>query len=152
MRITLIAVLASLLGLTLSLRVSQHAANPPNDIIVGGYQALSLKELPDDAKAVDDYLRAQHPSLKDATLTSASRQVVAGFNYRYIYESADGKKQWDMVVYKNLKGNLYENGYKYTETLPNGQKVVAMADPASAFTGGRSAVKISATPTPPQSL
>ena len=68
-------------------------------------------------------------------MVNASRQVVAGFNYRYIYRSADGKRDWDFVVYKDLNQKLFENGYSFTDTLPSGEKITATADPASAFTG-----------------
>jgi hypothetical protein len=84
---------------------------------------------------VDEYIRSQHPDLEGATLVSAKTQVVAGFNYDYKYTSADGKKDWDIVVYKNLKGELAENGFSISETLPSGEKVTAIGDPASAFTG-----------------
>ena len=53
---------------------------------------------------MDDFIRSQHPDLQGATLVSAEKQVVAGFNYDYKYTSADGKTDWDIVVYKNLKG------------------------------------------------
>lgn len=121
----------------LSLKITQHLNNNGADTIVGGYNTLDVKKLNDDTKAVDEFLRSKHPALKDATLYEASYQVVAGFNYRLKYRSADNKTEWDFVVYKNLKGNLYENGYSFTETLPNGQKITAIADPASAFNGGK---------------
>lgn len=119
----------SILALTLSMRLH----NADRSQMVGGYQALDVNHLPEDAKEVDQYLRKLHTNFDQAKLISAERQVVAGFNYHFIYESNDKTKQWDIVVYKSLKGQLYENGYTYTETLSNGQKMTAIADPAGMF-------------------
>lgn len=55
------------------------------DLIVGGYSKLDVNSLSEDAQQVDQYLRNIHKNINDATLKSASRQVVAGFNYRFIY-------------------------------------------------------------------
>jgi hypothetical protein len=109
MRVPILIVL--LLAVAHSLKLSQHL-DTPNNIIVGGYSPLSVDNLPEDAKAVDDFIRSQHTDIKDGKLISASRQVVAGFNYHYVYQSVDGTKQWDIIVYKNIRGNLYENGFK----------------------------------------
>jgi hypothetical protein len=126
----IILLLAAIL-LACSLKID-HEQSP---IKVGGYEDLDLNNLPEDAQAVDAYLRKMHTNFGDVKLISAKRQVVAGFNYHYIYESQDKTEQWDIVVYKPLKGGLYENGFTYTKTLPNGEKVQAIGDPAFAFTG-----------------
>jgi len=73
--------------------------------------------LPDDAKKVDEFLRGKHNGFENGNLVSASRQVVAGMNYRMIYVSSDGSKKWDIIVFKSLRGELLENGYTMTETL-----------------------------------
>lgn len=113
MRISIFAGLLSLLVIAQALKVAHHQADR-EDLIVGGYSSLSTDTLSDDAKEIDEYIRKLHTDLKGAKLISASKQVVAGFNYHYIYRSADGKKEWDIVVYKNLKGKLFENGFSFT--------------------------------------
>lgn len=76
--------------------------------------------MPEDAEKVDVFLREKHNGFEKGKLVSASRQVVAGMNYRMIYTSSNGSKKWDIIVFKTLKGELYENGYTMTETLENG--------------------------------
>ena len=78
---------------------------------------MDVNRLPEDAKKVDDFLRGKHNGFESGSLVSASRQVVAGMNYRMIYRSSNGSKKWDIIVFKSLKGELFENGYTMTETL-----------------------------------
>jgi hypothetical protein len=81
-----VTVFITLVALAFSLKLSNHLISSPGDIIVGGYQSLDVNNLPSDAQEVDVYLRGLHTNFQGAKLVSAKRQVVAGFNYRYIYE------------------------------------------------------------------
>lgn len=78
-----IILLLSLFALALSLRLH----NEDRSQMVGGYQGLDVDHLPEDAKEVDQYLRKLHTNFGHVKLVSAERQVVAGFNYHFIYES-----------------------------------------------------------------
>lgn len=151
MKGSILLIILAFIAASNGLLIRQHQPVDPNTVIVGGYSPISTVDLSDDAKLVDQFIRSKHPDLQGATLISAERQVVAGFNYHYKYRSADGKREWDIVVYKDLKGRLLENGFSFTDTLPNGQKVTAIADPSSAFIGTsspNSARKVSANVIP----
>lgn len=133
MKKNILLAILSFIVVSNSLMISQHQVSNPNSIIVGGYSPISTVKLSNDAKEVDQFIRSKHPDLQGATLISAETQVVAGLNYRFKYISADGEREWDIVVYKNLKGKLLENGFNFNDTLPNGQKVKATGDTSSAF-------------------
>lgn len=105
---------------TLRLPAHEQLKNAGGDTRVGGYEELDVNHLPEDAKKIDQFLREKHSDFENGRLVSASRQVVAGMNYRMVYSSSNGSKNWDIIVYKNLHGDLLENGYTMTETLPNG--------------------------------
>jgi len=86
---------------------------------------------------VDQFIRKTHTDFTQVKLVSASRQVVAGMNYHYIYElnTTKGEKRvWDIVIYKDLQNNFNDRGYTYTVTLPDGTVQKTNADPASMFT------------------
>jgi hypothetical protein len=86
-------------------------------LLPGGYFPVSVENLSEDAKEVDQFIRDNHSELKDAALVSSKAQVVAGMNYHNIYKSADGKTIWDVVVYKNLQGELSESQFIFTQIL-----------------------------------
>jgi hypothetical protein len=114
MKGSILLAIMSLLIVSNGLRISQHEAVNGESIMVGGYSPISVTNLSDDAKQVDQFIRNKHTDLQGATLISAETQVVAGLNYHYKYRTADGKTEWDVIVYKNLKGKLLENGFSFT--------------------------------------
>jgi hypothetical protein len=128
--------LLGLVGAVLAVHLTHEQLKRDGDVIVGGYTALDVNSLSEDAVEVDQYLRKLHTDMVGAKLVAASRQVVAGHNYRFKYQLNQTKgenKTWDIVLYRDLKDNFMENGFTYTVTLPNGQEVKAIGDPASAF-------------------
>lgn len=128
--------LLALVGAVLAVHLTHEQLKRDGDVIVGGYTALDVNNLSEDAVEVDQYLRKLHTDMVAAKLVEASRQVVAGHNYRFKYQLNQTKgenKTWDIVLYRDLRDNFMENGFTYTVTLPNGEEVKAIGDPASAF-------------------
>ena len=61
-------------------------SEPEVPMIVGGYSPISTDPLPDQAAKADQFVRDNHPELEGAVIASAEKQVVAGINYKFIYE------------------------------------------------------------------
>lgn len=93
----------------------------PQDMVTGGWRNVAVESA---NKEIDAYIRAQIPSLATAKLTSASEQVVAGMNYKNVYEVNGTKEEitvWDQpwTTFRQI------TGIKTSEVVqrPNGEKV-----------------------------
>lgn len=69
---------------TFSIKI--HHLESAHAQIPGGWSPINIKNLSKEEKDVDTFIRASEPEYKNAVLLSGSKQVVAGMNYKYIYE------------------------------------------------------------------
>lgn len=58
--------------------------------MTGGWKEGTVNDVDND---IDQFVRTEYPELKDAELIGTATQVVAGINYKYVY-------QLDNVKYK----------------------------------------------------
>ena len=107
-----------------SLLLVLAAAHDRGDYRVGGYSSLDTNHLDKDTFECDKYLRGRHPELDGAKVISVERQVVAGYNYKFVYEKEVSENKfdtWETVVYRDLKDNLNEMSFqaKRIEAVPD---------------------------------
>ena len=78
-----------------------------NDPMPGGYSQVSTSD-----KIVTDavsFLNENFPAIKIDSVKKAYQQVVAGMNVKLVcsVKCCEKKETWDIVVYRDLKGNMF---------------------------------------------
>ena len=65
------------------------------------------------------YLYSTRPELNSSNLrrVKVERQVVSGINFRIMYETLDGNKRYEVIVFRSL-GGQYQLRQFNTMTLP----------------------------------
>ena len=87
----LLSCLLSLLSLTLSQNLITDSP-----VLLGGYAGMTSSDLKDDPifQEIEDFARKEYSTRNNGLLLgqlkSADRQLVAGFNYKMVFDSAEG--------------------------------------------------------------
>lgn len=83
-----------------------------NKQIPGGYTKIAVtdKEVTDAVS----FMKKSFPAIRIDAVNEAFKQVVAGLNIRLVcnVSAMGGKDTWEMVIYKDLKGNYFLTGAK----------------------------------------